>query len=146
MLAVDRLSALPLRLARSMQSRFVRETELGQDSQSSRCVRVCSTIDCVLCVSSAFVRAVVCCKPFPGEEKWWEVVVAEDNKLFIVMKAYKEHRKLVVAGIKTSKSFKLVELRQQFSKSSGSDMIGIGELMNKRWFCQWATVFFCLFN
>ena len=72
--------------------------------------------------------------------------MADDNTLFIVMKAYKEHRKLVVAGIKTSKSFKMVELRQQFSKSSGSDMIGIGELMNKRWFCQWATVFFCHFH
>ena len=61
------------------------------------------------------------------------------------MKAYKEHRKLVVAGAKTQKTFKLVEIRQQFNKSSGTDMIGVGELMNKRWFIQWATVFCFVF-
>ena len=71
MSAVDRYGALPVRLARSMQSRFGCQSSDWQAGQSSRCVRVCSTIDCILCARSEIVCDVVCREPFSGEEKWW---------------------------------------------------------------------------
>ena len=59
------------------------------------------------------------------------------------MKAYKDHRKLVLAGTKTAKSFRLVEVKASMQKETGMDLIGKGQLMNKRFFCTWATAF-CL--
>ena len=58
------------------------------------------------------------------------------------MKAYNDHRKLVLAGTKSSKTFRMVEVKASMVKESGMDLIGKGQLMNKRFFCQWATAVF----
>lgn len=77
-----------------------------------------------------------------GEDTWWEEVQKDDDKLYKVMKAYKDHRKLVLAGQKSAKSFRLVEVKQSMIRESGLDIIGKGMLMNKRFFVQWATAIF----
>lgn len=79
-----------------------------------------------------------------GEEEWWREVCADENKLYTVMKAYKDHRKLVLAGVKSAKSFKLVELKQSMVKEAETEAKARGIMMCKRYFMQWSTAIFAL--
>ena len=76
-----------------------------------------------------------------GALDWLQDVLRDEDKTVKLLKRYKEHRKLLLgAGAKSSK-FSLLEVKQEWSRAVGSNLIGEGELMCKRFFLQWSTAF-----
>ena len=83
----------------------------------------------------------VCMIVRSGATDWLLEVWRDEDKTVKLLKRYKEHRKLLLgAGAKSSK-FYLLELKQEWSRSVGSNLVGEGELMCKRFFIQWSTAF-----
>ena len=89
-----------------------------------------------------FVRLVCSARLSSGEEEWFQEVFADENKMYEVLKSYRAHRKLVLAGQAKTKQFVIMDQKQKFSKNTSVDVFGEGELLNRRWFVTWASAFF----
>ena len=96
----------------------------------------------IICLAYVFVCLVYFVFSLSGEEAWFDEIMADENKAFEVFKSYKSHRKLVIGGNAKDKKFKIIDVKSTFAKKSMLDVFSEGELMNKRWFVQWASAFF----
>ena len=78
-----------------------------------------------------------------GELDWILEVFRDDEKCYQMVKRYKVHRKMFLGQSKPPK-FSLLEVKNEWVKATGTNLVGEGELMCKRFFVTWSTVsFFC---
>ena len=80
-----------------------------------------------------------------GEVEWLQGIIRDEETTYQVVKRYKEHRKMFLGQSKPPK-FALLELKNEWVKATGINLVGEGELMCKRYFVRWSTVSFFVLN
>ena len=66
------------------------------------------------------------------------------GKCHLIIKSYKDHRKVVDSGARLPSSWPLMEVKMLFIKRTSTDIKAEGELMNRRRFLQWSTACFVI--
>ena len=118
------------------------QADPAQAGQVSRQIFV-AVVFCVREFACARVCMCVCMIVRSGAMDWLLEVFRDEDKTVKLLKRYKEHRKLLLGSGSKSSKFSLLEMKQEWARSVGSNLVGEGELMCKRYFIQWSTAF-CL--
>ena len=87
------------------------------------------------------VLLLLCCYNCSDELEFYQECIADDEKLYDIINNYRCHRKNVMGsgGTPDSKKWQAAALKNSMYKENATDVLGMGSLMNKRRFCQWAS-------
>lgn len=88
------------------------------------------------------VRACACVSSisyFTGDLQWFHDTRADDDKLFYILQNYRKHRQLVLSGMASVTKWNLGQCKLLVIKMFSIEVNDMGELMNRRRFCVWAS-------